>query len=63
MEKSENEPPPAEGSDGVPYNHWVWLHLSSQLIFYVLNQHANFPTFLTALYDAVSFFRKFLIHK
>ena len=36
MEKSENEPPTAEGSDGVSYNHWVWLHLSSQLIFYVL---------------------------
>lgn len=33
--------------------HWLWLHLSSQLIYFVLFQFANFSSVVTALYDKV----------
>ena len=54
MEKSENEPTSVEGSDGVASNHWPWLHLSSQLLCYILSQVANFPSFVTAIHDKVN---------
>ena len=53
MEKSENEPAPTESTDGVTANHWPWLHLSSQLICYILSQFANFPSFVAAIHDKV----------
>ena len=53
MERSENDPSPAENSDGTVTNHYVWLHLSSQLIYFVLFQFACFPEFLTAIHDRV----------
>jgi mediator of RNA polymerase II transcription subunit 23 len=53
MEKSESEPISAEGSDGVITNYWPWLHLSSQLIHYVLFQFVSFPSFVLAIHDRV----------
>ena len=53
MEKSENEPTPAEGSDSVISNYWPWLHLSSQLIHYVLFQFVSFPSLVMSIHDRV----------
>lgn len=53
MERSENDPLPAEGTDGTVANHWVWLHLSSQLIYFVLFQFASFPSLVMAIHDKV----------
>uniref|UniRef100_A0A1B0C838 Mediator of RNA polymerase II transcription subunit 23 n=2 Tax=Lutzomyia longipalpis TaxID=7200 RepID=A0A1B0C838_LUTLO len=33
---------------------WLWLHLSSQLIYFVLFQFANFPTIVMALHDKLA---------
>lgn len=33
--------------------HWLWLHLSSQLIYFVLFQFASFPNIVMALHDKV----------
>ncbi|XP_015604323.1 mediator of RNA polymerase II transcription subunit 23 isoform X1 [Cephus cinctus] len=54
MERSENDPPPAEGTDGTVANHWVWLHLSSQLIYFVLFQFACFPNIVMAIHDKLA---------
>ncbi|XP_008216794.1 mediator of RNA polymerase II transcription subunit 23 [Nasonia vitripennis] len=54
MEKSENEPTPVEGVDGVTTNHWPWLHLSSQIICHVLSQFASFPSFVTAIHEKLA---------
>lgn len=32
-------------------SHWLWLHLSSQLIYFVLFQFATFPNIVRALYE------------
>lgn len=34
-------------------SHWLWLHLSSQLIYFVLFQFASFPNIVMALHDKV----------
>lgn len=34
-------------------SHWLWLHLSSQLIYFVLFQFASFPTIVMALHEKV----------
>lgn len=54
MEKSENETTPSEDSDSAITNYWPWLHLSSQLIHYVIFQFVNFPSFIMAVHDRVS---------
>lgn len=54
MERSENETLPAEGTDGTVANHWVWLHLSSQLIYFVLFQFACFPSIVMAIHDKLA---------
>ncbi|XP_008216793.1 mediator of RNA polymerase II transcription subunit 23 isoform X2 [Nasonia vitripennis] len=54
MEKSENEPTPADDSDGVITNFWPWLHLSSQLIHYVIFQFVSFPSLITAIHDRLA---------
>ncbi|XP_014210874.1 mediator of RNA polymerase II transcription subunit 23 isoform X1 [Copidosoma floridanum] len=54
MEKSESESTPAEGSDGAISNYWPWLHLSSQLIHYVLFQFVSFPSFVMAIHDRLT---------
>lgn len=53
MERSENDPTLTEGSDGTLAHHWIWLHLSSQLIYFVLFQFACFPNFVMAIHDRV----------
>lgn len=55
MERSENEPMSTEGIDGSVANHWVWLHLSSQLIYFILFQFASFPHIVMVIHDKVSF--------
>ncbi|KAJ8687549.1 hypothetical protein QAD02_023343 [Eretmocerus hayati] len=54
MEKSETEPAPTEGSDASTTNHWPWLHLSSQLICYVISHFASFPSFVMAIHDKLT---------
>ncbi|KAL1116974.1 hypothetical protein AAG570_004302 [Ranatra chinensis] len=34
--------------------HWLWLHLSSQLIYFVLFQFTSFPTLVMALHDKLA---------
>lgn len=34
-------------------NHWMWLHLSCQLIYFVLFQFAVFPNIVNALHEKV----------
>lgn len=46
LEKSEQSPPGDETA-----THGLWLHLSSQLIYFVLFQYASFPTFVISLYQ------------
>lgn len=53
MERSETET-----SDS---SHWLWLHLSSQLIYFVLFQFASFPNIVMALHDKVEYPFKFYI--
>lgn len=53
MERTEAE---TGNSDTTNTNsHWLWLHLSSQLIYFVLFQFANFPNIVMALHDKVVF--------
>ncbi|XP_046734323.1 mediator of RNA polymerase II transcription subunit 23 [Diprion similis] len=54
MERSENDPPPTEGTDITVANHWLWLHLSSQLIYFVLFQFACFPNIVMAIHDKLA---------
>ncbi|KAF4521375.1 hypothetical protein B566_EDAN006964 [Ephemera danica] len=35
-------------------SHWLWLHLSSQLIYFVLFQFASFPNIVIALHDKLA---------
>lgn len=60
MEKIENEPAASDNSENTNSNHWVWLHLSSHLIYFVLNQCVSFPDVVMALHNAVRemFFNK-----
>ncbi|XP_075225803.1 mediator of RNA polymerase II transcription subunit 23-like [Lycorma delicatula] len=53
MERSEAETAPVEGED-MTNSHWLWLHLSSQLIYFVLFQFATFPNIVMALHDKVN---------
>ncbi|XP_051162012.1 mediator of RNA polymerase II transcription subunit 23 [Leptopilina boulardi] len=54
MERSENDPLPSESTEGTAANHYVWLHLSSQLIYFVLFQFAFFSEFCTAIHDRLA---------
>lgn len=42
-----------EGED-MSNSHWLWLHLSSQLIYFVLFQFATFPNIVLALHDKLA---------
>lgn len=53
MEKAESEPAVTESSDNAMSNYLPWLHLSSQLIHYVVFQFVSFPSFVTAIHDKV----------
>ncbi|XP_066992222.1 mediator of RNA polymerase II transcription subunit 23 isoform X2 [Anabrus simplex] len=50
MERSETE----LETDDVTNSHWLWLHLSSQLIYFVLFQFASFPSIVLALHDKLA---------
>lgn len=51
MEKVESEPVPTE-EDGT-INYWPWLHVSAQLIHYIVFQYVSFPHFVTAFQERV----------
>ena len=53
MERSEVEIPAVVDSDDITNTHWLWLHLSSQVIYFVLFQFANFPNIVMALHNKV----------
>lgn len=54
MERSEQEVVKNGDSDDNFSNiHWLWVHISSQLIYFVLLQFANFPNIVTTLHDMV----------
>ncbi|KAJ4431363.1 Mediator of RNA polymerase II transcription subunit 23 [Periplaneta americana] len=50
MERSETE----ADTDDISNSHWLWLHLSSQLIYFVLFQFASFPNIVMALHDKLA---------
>ncbi|XP_063241500.1 mediator of RNA polymerase II transcription subunit 23 [Bacillus rossius redtenbacheri] len=50
MERSETE----ADADDAGASHWLWLHLSSQLIYFVLFQFASFPNIVMALHDKLA---------
>nr|CAD7449452.1 unnamed protein product [Timema bartmani] len=50
MERSETE----ADSEDVTNSHWLWLHLSSQLIYFVLFQFASFPNIVMALHEKLA---------
>uniref|UniRef100_A0A8D8DB44 Mediator of RNA polymerase II transcription subunit 23 n=4 Tax=Culex pipiens TaxID=7175 RepID=A0A8D8DB44_CULPI len=56
MECSEKEPAhPADGEDMISsHTQWVWLHLSSQLIYFVLFQFATFQNIVNSLHDKLA---------
>ena len=51
MERSEGEEANAEDGE----SQFLWQHLSSQVIFFVLFQFASFPDMVLALYGKVCF--------
>jgi mediator of RNA polymerase II transcription subunit 23 len=59
MERSEQEAMTQHatdsGDDATPsHTQWLWLHLSSQLIYFVLFQYATFPNIVIALHDKLA---------
>lgn len=54
MERSEKEPlDSGENDETFSSIHWLWVHISSQLIYFVLLQFASFPNIVTTLHDRV----------
>lgn len=54
MERSEQEQVPATDRDDIFSTiHWLWVHISSQLIYFVLFQFASFPNIVQTLHDKV----------
>lgn len=60
MERSEFDDSTAidlktDPNDSTPtHNQWLWLHLSSQLIYFVLFQCASFPNIVNALHEKLA---------
>lgn len=58
MEQSEKQDPSeikSDPNDSTPsHTQWLWLHLSSQLIYFVLFQCAAFPNIVNALHDKLA---------
>lgn len=52
MERSE-EDTTALTEDTFSTIHWLWVHISSQLIYFVLFQFASFPNIVQTLHDKV----------
>lgn len=55
MERSELEPANGGDDDTLNSTHWLWVHISSQLIYFVLFQFATFPNIVVSLHDKVVF--------
>lgn len=54
MERTEEEPVKKSDTDESFNNiDWLWAHISSQLIYFVLFQYASFPNIVTTLHDKV----------
>lgn len=54
MERTEEEPVKKSDIDESFNNiDWLWAHISSQLIYFVLFQYASFPNIVTTLHDKV----------
>uniref|UniRef100_T1HR14 Mediator of RNA polymerase II transcription subunit 23 n=1 Tax=Rhodnius prolixus TaxID=13249 RepID=T1HR14_RHOPR len=51
---SSSGPLSPSNNDDLTSTHWLWLHLSSQLIYFVLLQFASFPNIVMALHDKLS---------
>lgn len=57
MERSEKEPlDNGENDETFSSIHWLWVHISSQLIYFVLLQFASFPNIVTTLHDRVNIY-------
>lgn len=55
MERSEQEQTlAADTDDSMSTIHWLWVHISSQLIYFVLFQFASFPDIVTTLHDKLA---------
>lgn len=56
MERSEQEQASGSNQDESTPSHsqWLWLHLSSQLIYFVLFQFATFPNIVTSLHEKLA---------
>jgi hypothetical protein len=59
MEHSETE----AHTDDVSNSNWLWLHLSSQVIYFVLLQSATFPNTVMALHGKVNFLSSISIRR
>lgn len=54
MERTEEEPTRnIENEDSFTSIHWLWAHISSQLIYFVLLQYASFPNIVSTLHEKV----------
>lgn len=65
MERTEEEPPKPNdnGEDSFTSIHWLWAHISSQLIYFVLLQYASFPNIVSTLHEKVGFGQSPMIKK
>lgn len=56
MERSEADPIQTTDADEAQSpTHWLWVHISSQLIYFVLFQFASFPNIVVSLHDKVNY--------
>lgn len=53
MERTEHENNSNTNEDTITPNQWLWLHLSTQLIYFVLFQFVSFMHIIAALHDKV----------
>lgn len=53
MERSEADPIQTDADESQSPTHWLWVHISSQLIYFVLFQFASFPNIVISLHDKV----------
>jgi hypothetical protein len=53
MERTEAESASTSNNGEDTSSHWLWLHLSSQLIYFVLFQFSSFQNIVTALHEKV----------
>lgn len=54
MERTEEEPLRSnDNDDSFTSIHWLWAHISSQLIYFVLLQYASFPNIVSTLHEKV----------